>query len=223
MSQPSVYIAKNVKIAVEAIGQCLQANGFTIIGTTPSAQVAIQEIPKLKPTIALIGCELDEGNNLEVIAALQDRLPDTHFVLYTMNGDVLEVIEAFRLGVSGYIHTTTDLDELVRCLGYVLQEKKYLCVHLRQRINSEKEARLEVLALLSEREREILKMVALGKSNKEIAMALFLSTDTINNHRRNIRSKLQFEGGKNILVHYAQDVENYERLRYIREIITSLA
>ena len=213
----TVFIAKNVKIAVEAITTYLSQNEFEIIGTTPNAKVAIDQIKKLHPDIALIGCELDNGTNIEVIQQLQDLKPQTYFVLYTLNGTAPDILEAYQLGVDGYIHTTTTLDELLTCLRWVMKDKKYLCQTLRNNLSNDNSPELVAAKTLSNREREVLTLIAEEKSNKEIAEKLFLSPETVNNHRRNIRQKLQFEGGKTVMKRYAQYVENYYRLQQIRE------
>jgi two-component system, NarL family, nitrate/nitrite response regulator NarL len=210
----TVFIAKNVKIAVEAITDYLQQHEFEVIGTTPDAFEAVTQIKKLKPTIAIIGCELDSGTNLEVIQQLQSMQHETFFVLYTQNGKTSEIFRAYQLGVSGYIHAaTTDLNELLLCMQWVLKGSQYLCNTLREKILAKNTPELLAANQLSEREREVLKLVAEEKSNKEIAELLFLSTETVNNHRRNIRQKLHFEGGKSIMMEYAQNLDRYYRLQ----------
>jgi DNA-binding NarL/FixJ family response regulator len=150
-------------------------------------------------------------NNLKVLENLIIS-PSTKIILYSRNTDLEKTLTAIKKGVMGYLNLDTDLNELITCVKAVINGSKYLC-HITRNdlflLDNQQPAKPIRNNKLSEQENKVLSLVAEGKTNDEIADMLNIASNTVNNHRANIRKKLDLKGGKSILLQYAISQKNY--------------
>ena len=196
---------------VEAIKSALIQEGFEILATAPSLAETSNLLNKFTPDILIIGTELSGMNNLKVLENLIIS-PSTKIILYSRNTDLEKTLTAIKKGVMGYLNLDTDLDELITCVKAVINGSKYLC-HITRNdlflLDNQQPAKPIRNNKLSEQENKVLSLVAEGKTNDEIADMLNIASNTVNNHRANIRKKLDLKGGKSILLQYAISQKNY--------------
>ncbi|MDZ7898745.1 MAG: response regulator transcription factor [Arcicella sp.] len=163
------------------------------------------------PDILIIGAELSGMNNLKVLENLNIS-PSTKIILYSRNTDLEKTLTAIKKGVMGYLNLDTDLDELITCVKAVINGSKYLC-HITRNdlflLDNQQPVKPIRNSKLSDQENKVLSLVAEGKTNDEIADMLNIAPNTVNNHRANIRKKLDLKGGKSILLQYAISQKNY--------------
>jgi two-component system, NarL family, nitrate/nitrite response regulator NarL len=211
VNNTSIIIAKQEKIMVEAIKSALIQEGFEILATAPSLAETSNLLNKFTPDILIIGAELSGMNNLKVLESLIIS-PSTKIILYSRNTDLEKTLTAIKKGVMGYLNLDTDLDELITCVKAVMNGSKYLC-HITRNdlflLDNQQPAKPIRNNKLSEQENKVLSLVAEGKTNDEIADMLNIASNTVNNHRANIRKKLDLKGGKSILLQYAISQKNY--------------
>jgi DNA-binding NarL/FixJ family response regulator len=211
VNNTTIIIAKQEKIMVEAIKNALTQEGFEILATAPSLAETSHLLNKFTPDILIIGAELSGMNNLKVLESLAVS-PSTKIILYSRNTDLEKTLTAIKKGVMGYLNLDTDLTELITCVKAVINGSKYLC-HITRNdlflLDNQQPAKPIRNNKLSEQENKVLSLVAEGKTNDEIADMLNIAPNTVNNHRANIRKKLDLKGGKSILLQYAISQKNY--------------
>jgi DNA-binding NarL/FixJ family response regulator len=211
VNNTTIIIAKQEKIMVEAIKSALIQEGFEILATAPSLAETSNLLNKYTPDILIIGAELSGMNNLKVLENLIIS-PSTKIILYSRNTDLEKTLTAIKKGVMGYLNLDTDLNELITCVKAVMNGSKYLC-HITRNdlflLDNQQPAKPIRNNKLSEQENKVLSLVAEGKTNDEIADMLNIASNTVNNHRANIRKKLDLKGGKSILLQYAISQKNY--------------
>ena len=150
-------------------------------------------------------------NNLKVLENLIIS-PKTKIILYSRSTDLEKTLIAIKKGVMGYLNLDTDLEELITCIKAIINGSKYLC-HITRNdlflLDTQQPIKPIRNNKLSEQENKVLSLVAEGKTNDEIADMLNIASNTVNNHRANIRKKLDLKGGKSILLQYAISQKNY--------------
>jgi DNA-binding NarL/FixJ family response regulator len=208
----TVIIAKQEKITVEVIREALMSEGYDVKATTSSKQETSELLKKYNPDLLILGCELSGMSNMDALKSLTIG-SNTKMIMFTRNSDLEEALLAIKLGVSGYVNVDIDLAELMLCVKAVLNGSKYFCSITRNTLfmldGQQQAARPIKNSKLSDQENRILNLVAEGKTNDEIADNLNIAPNTVNNHRANIRKKLDLKGGKSILLQYAISQKNY--------------
>ena len=211
MNDTTIIIAKQEKIMVEAIKNALIQEDFEVLATASSLADTSNLLHKFTPDILILGSELSGMNNLKVMENLTIS-SSTKIILYSRNTDLERTLTAIKKGVMGYLNLNTDLNELITCVKAVINGSKYLC-HITRNdlflLDTQQPAKPIRNSKLSEQENKVLSLVAEGKTNDEIADMLNIAFNTVNNHRANIRKKLDLKGGKSILLQYAISQKNY--------------
>jgi DNA-binding NarL/FixJ family response regulator len=207
----TIIIAKQEKIMVEAIKTALIQDGFDVKATSASFAETLELLKKHNPDILILGCELSGMSNLKALENLSVN-PSTKVILYTRNTDLEETLTAIKKGVMGYLNTETDLNELLTCVKAVINGSKFLCHVTRNALflmENQQPVKPIKNSKLSDQENRVMSLLAEGKTNDEIADILNIASNTVNNHRANIRKKLDLKGGKSILLQYAISQKNY--------------
>jgi two-component system response regulator NreC len=167
-----------------------------IKGEAEDGQEAIRSVEEHKPDLLLMDLSMPRMGGLEAIRELKARHPRTKILVLTIHGTEEFVLEALEAGASGYVLKDATHDELVLAIKSVLQEKRYLSPDISAKviegyIDGRKTVKSRsVWDSLTLRERQILKLIAEGRKNKEIADILFISVKTVAKHRANIMGKL---------------------------------
>jgi two-component system, NarL family, response regulator NreC len=175
-------------------------------GEAASAREAIFEARSLKPDVILLDVVMPEQSGLEAIPQLVQENPDAKVLVLSMQDEPRYVREAFETGASGYVLKEAADTELVAAIREVAKGGRYVHPELGARLvaaDSEERRRAEEDPL-SEREREVLHLLALGHTNQEIAKQLFISVRTAETHRAHIMRKLRLSSRAE-LVRYALD------------------
>jgi len=158
---------------------------ISVTGTAGSAKEAIQEVLKARPDVVLMDLRMPQMEGVEAIVELR-RIDQNIRVLVLTNYEEDEyVYRAVRAGAMGYLLKNTSQEEIIRAVEMVHQNKRCISPDIASRL-TEALARDE----LSQRELEVLKLVANGLTNKEIAARLFISEKTARNHVANCLLKL---------------------------------
>jgi two-component system, NarL family, response regulator NreC len=174
------------------------------VGEAGSAKEAVFEARTLKPDVILIDVVMPEQSGLDVVPQLVSEHPETKVLVLSMQDDARYVREAFAAGASGYVLKEAADSELVSAIREVARGGRYVHPELGARLVSAEteERRRAEEDPLSDREREVLRMLALGHTNQEIAKQLFISVRTAETHRAHIMQKLRLSSRAE-LVRYA--------------------
>ena len=174
------------------------------VGEAPNAERALYEAIELKPDVVLMDLQMPEKGGIEGMPALLQALPTTKVLVLSMQDEPRYVRAAFEAGASGYVLKEAADSDLVAAVREVAAGGRYVHPTLGARmIEAEAAERRQAQEdPLSEREREVLKLLALGQTNQEIASMLFISVRTAETHRAHIMQKLGLSN-RAALVRYA--------------------
>ena len=164
--------------------------GLEVAGEAGTAEDAVRSIERVRPTLVLMDLEMPGMGGLEGTRRLHDLHPDIPVVVLSMHGEADDVRRAFEAGASGYVLKTAVDDDLIRALRAVSAGERYLHPSLGAVLAQPPRARGGVDEL-SPREREVLRLLALGHTNQEIAQDLYVSVRTVESHRAHIMTKLR--------------------------------
>ena len=175
-------------------------------GEAGSARDAIFRARELEPDVILMDVVMPDGNGLDAIPTLLHEHPETKVLMLSMQDDPQYVRQAFIAGASGYVLKEAADTDVVSAIREVARGGRYVHPELGARLvaaETEERKRAEEDPL-SEREREVLRMLALGHTNQEIAKQLYISVRTAETHRAHIMQKLRLSSRAE-LVRYALD------------------
>lgn len=168
---------------------------FEVVGECADGREAVRVARRLNPEVVVLDVNLGTSSGLDVIAELREIGP--RVVMLSMEDDIAAARRAFERGAQGYVLKDAAADDLADAIRAVLADKMYIHQALAARlVLSEPEDDL------SDRERDVLRLIALGYTNQEIAKQLYLSVRTVEAHRRHILNKLRLETRAD-LVRYA--------------------
>ncbi len=168
---------------------------FEVIGEASTAKEALEQVGRLHPDIVLMDIRLPGTSGIEACEEIIKTYPDTRVVMLTSYAEDEMLFSAIRAGASGYILKQIGGEDLVRALEAVGRGDALLDPAITQRVFQEvrravKEEEASAFANLSQQERHVLLLVSEGKTNREIAKALFLGEGTVRNYVSSILSKL---------------------------------
>ncbi len=177
---------------------------FEVVGEAGNARDAVFEVRSLKPDVILLDIVMPDRSGLEALPDLLNEHAEARVLVLSMQDDPRYVREAFSVGASGYVLKEAADAELVAAIREVAKGGRYVHPELGARLvaaAAEAERRADEDPL-SEREREVLRLLALGHTNQEIAQMLFISVRTAETHRAHIMQKLRLSSRAE-LVRYA--------------------
>ncbi len=191
-------VRAGLKLVLEA------AEGIEPVGEAGSARDAIFEARSLKPDVILLDVLMPDQSGLDVIPTLLKENPDAKILVLSMQDDPHYVREALGAGASGYVLKEAADSEVVAAIREVASGGRYVHPELGARlVDAETEERRRAEDdPLSERESEVLRLLALGHTNQEIAKQLYISVRTAETHRAHIMQKLRLSSRAE-LVRYA--------------------
>jgi two-component system response regulator NreC len=176
------------------------------VAEAPNAERAVYEAIESRPDVVLMDVVMPGKSGIEGTPAVLQAVPSTRVLILSMQDDPRYVREAFEAGASGYVMKEAADAEVVAAVRAVAQGERYLHPALGARLlaaDAEERRRAEDDPL-SEREREVLRLLALGHTNQEIARQLYISVRTAETHRAHIMQKLRLASRAD-LVRYALD------------------
>ena len=186
---PTVVVADDHPAMLEAVSEILERNGFEVVGRAADGRQAIALVEQSKPGIALVDVRMPGLSGIEVAARAAVASPDTAIVFYTAYGDRTLLAEALDVGGRGFVLKEAPLSDLVRAVERVAAGETYVDPVLAGFIVSAGFA--ERVPSLTQREREVLRLLADGLANEEIGRQLHISPETVRTHVRKAMTKLE--------------------------------
>ncbi|MEZ5099151.1 MAG: response regulator transcription factor [Thermoleophilia bacterium] len=183
MSDPvSCLVADDHPAVVEAVCDYLEANGIEIAGRARDGEEAATKIETRKPAVALVDLRMPRLSGIELARRTQRSAPSTSIILYTAFGDRALLTEALDAGARGFVLKEAPLADLMRAVEMVAAGHTYVDPVLAGVLASSEAA--AKLPALTQRERDVLRLLADGLSNEEIGKKLFISPETVRTHVR---------------------------------------
>ena len=183
----TVVVADDHPAMLASIAGILARNGFEVVGQAGDGQQALAQIEATNPDLALVDVRMPRMSGIEVAREAAVVAPDTAIVVYTAYGDLSILSEALDAGVRGFVLKEAPLADLVRALERVVRGEAYIDPVLAGALVN---GRADQVASLTQREREVLRMLADGHSNEEIGKRLHISPETVRTHVRKAMAKL---------------------------------
>lgn len=171
-----------------------------VVGEARTGREAIAEARRLKPDIVVMDVSMPELNGIEGTRQICDELTRTKVIALSMHKDPVYVREILRAGARGYLLKDSEDEDLLKAIRSVFRGEAYLSPAVSDAVLTDYRKHVSnPVDLLTSREREILTMVAEGKTNKEIAQALNLSVYTVESHRGSVMEKLNLHNTGDIV------------------------
>lgn len=191
-----ILIADDHKIVREAIGALLNNElGMEVTGEAEDGRTAVQLARDLQPNVVIMDIEMPNLNGIEATRQIINELPGVKVIALTERSDRRSVLEMLKAGASGYVPKQCPFQELVCAIRNVVSNQTYLSPQVSGTvvegyINGVSRHDDSVYSVLTPREREVLQLIAEGKSTKVTAKELYVSTKTIEWHRSQLMKKL---------------------------------
>jgi DNA-binding NarL/FixJ family response regulator len=183
---------------------------FAIIGEASNGREAIQVADKLKPDLILLDLSMPKMDGTMAIQEIKRRNPKTKILVLTMHNTEDNIVAALQAGADGYLLKDDTHVELLHGIETVLAGRYYLSPGVSKKVikgflaGREKCGPFSPWKTVTRREKEVLKLIAEGYGNKEIAEQLFISVKTVEKHRANLREKLDLHSAS-ALTKYAME------------------
>jgi DNA-binding NarL/FixJ family response regulator len=181
---------KGMRVLLESIPDCI------VIGEADTSEAAIELAIQLQPDLILMDLQMPGGSGLDATREITRMSPHIQILVVTLFEDNDSIFAALRAGARGYILKDTDEEEMIRAIQAVGNGEAIFSPSIANHLmdffsSSRKQIPSDVFPELTNREREILELIAVGESNPSIAESLVISLKTVRNHVSNIYSKLQ--------------------------------
>jgi DNA-binding NarL/FixJ family response regulator len=204
MKRPRVFLADDHCIILQAFRNLLEPD-YEVVGTATDGREMLAKVSKLNPDVVVLDIGMPNLNGLDAARKLRKQLPDVKIVFLTMNEDPDMVTEAFRIGANGYLLKNSDATELYQAIDVVLSGGSYITPQITQGMissfikNPNAENTHRPLTL---RQREVLQLLAEGKTMKEVAAVLFITPRTVAFHKYKMMDDLDLKSNSE-LIQYA--------------------
>ena len=186
-----IYLIDDHPIVRAGLSALLQGAGHSIVGESEDITQALSEVNRLAPDLVMLDLHLAGRSGFEVLAEMQRRQMSSKVIVLSMSDQPRNVAEALRMGAAGYVLKGSASVELVAAVDAVQQGRRYLGEGLTDIAVQGLTSDADRGNTLSPRERQILVMVASGKSSAAIGEELHLSPKTVDTYRSRLMAKLE--------------------------------
>jgi DNA-binding NarL/FixJ family response regulator len=206
-----LLIADDHQVISESLTPALNSQtGITVVAEVNNGRAAVAMTKKLKPDIVIMDIAMPELNGIEATRQIIAQSPAAKVIILSMHADRRYVIGALEAGASGYVTKSCSLKELVAAIRTVYENKKYLSpevssIVIEKSLGRFKENTPASSTALTKREREVLQLLAEGKTVKEIAFDLTVSIKTVHTHRTKVMKKLKVNNISSLIKYAIQE------------------
>ena len=207
----SIVLADDHTILREGLRALLTADAsFEILGEARDGREAVRCVEKLGPDLLLIDLSMPRMSGMDAIREIKKRYPETKIIALTVHKTEEYLLTTLQAGADGYVLKDATHAELITAIKNVMGGKSYLSPGVSEKViegyleGKKSNRSLSSWESLSQREREVLKLIAEGYKNKEIAEDLCISLKTVEKHRANLMKKLDLHNAAALTV-YAMD------------------
>lgn len=183
-----------------------KAEGFAFVGAFPDAESAVANLARAKPNVVLADINLPGQSGIECVRTLKPLLPETQFVMLTIYEDATHIFDALAAGATGYLLKHTPREALIEALLEVHAGGSPMTSNIARKVTQafqQSKQKSKSVDQLSNRENEVLSLLAQGYLYKEIADAMGVTSATVNSYIRRIYEKLQVQSRGQAVAVYA--------------------
>lgn len=211
-----ILLADDHKIMREGLRVLLdRQQDIEVVGEAEEGRTTVRLVRNLSPDVVIMDIEMASLNGIEATRQIVAKTPEVKVIALSVHSDRRFITEMLKAGASAYVLKDCSFEELVQAIRAVMANRIYLSPGIADRVIKDyvrflPHADFSVFSILTEREREVLQLIAEGKNTKEIAFSLHVSVKTIETHRKRIMDKLG--------IHSIAELTKYA----IREGLTSI-
>jgi DNA-binding NarL/FixJ family response regulator len=198
-----ILLAEDHLIVRQGLRALLEREGFTVVGEAADGREAVRMVQQLHPDVAVLDLSMPSLNGIDAAKEILQACPKTKTILLTVHAEDQYVLPAMRAGITGYVLKTKAAADLVQAIHEVSRGMTYLSPGVSGTVVQAYLAKTDLPTdPLSSRERQVLQLIAEGKTTKEVAGVLGVSVKTAESHRTRIMEKLDIHETAS-LVRYA--------------------
>lgn len=177
------------------------AEDIEVMGEAGEGLKILSLIKKEQPAVAILDISMPGPGGLEIVKEIQNEGIETKVILLTMHNDALTAQKAIQSNASGYVLKDDAFEDLLYAIRAVASGRKFISPSISEKILHPGRVRENGDRILTEREQEILRLIALGLTNKKIAEKLSISVKTVDTHRTRILQKLDVHATADLVRH----------------------
>ena len=205
MEKKRILLVDDHQLVLEGFKMIIsKEENFEVVGEAKDGLEAVDLTGELDANLVMMDINLPSINGIEATRKIKAKYPKVKVIILSMNESQEYIVKADQAGADGYLLKSLEKDELVEAINTVLSGGKYHCKALSPELVNliaNKKYKTELNdSLLTNREIDIIKELALGSSSKEIAQKLYISDRTVNTHKTNIYKKLDVKNSVELLV-----------------------
>ena len=199
MTKPRILLADDHRVVTEGL-KAILAEEFELVGIVEDGRAMVDAARKLRPDVIVADISMPHLNGIDALATLKRDNPDVRVVFLTMHRDAAYARRALEAGASGFVLKHSAPAELVMAVRAALLGRTFITPDLAAEVfRTAKDKDADPLAALTPRQREILQLLAEGKSAKEIAAALSLSARTVEFHKYAMMETLRIDNSAELI------------------------
>ena len=204
MTKPRVLLADDHKIVVEGLRSLLQPE-FDLVGTVENGVELVEAAERFRPDVIVTDISMPLLNGIDAVRKLREAGVDAKVVFLTMHPDVVFATRALDAGASAYVLKHSAPDELITAIREALRGGTFISGALRnpalEELRDPTRRHVKLTIELTARQREVLQLIAEGKSAKEIAAILNISSRTVETHKYKIMDELGVKSTAELVQH----------------------
>jgi len=208
MSAVRILVADDHGVVRKGLRLILERHeGFEVVGEAAEGREAAKLAEELSPNIVIMDVGMPQLNGIDATAQITHRNPRVSVIILSMHSDEGYIVRALSAGAKGYLLKESAEEDLIQAVRVVAQGRPFFSPKITQTLLDDYVRQLrqkglqDSYDLLTEREKEVLQLIAEGKSNKEIATILDLSVYTVETHRNNLMQKLSLHSTAEIVLY----------------------
>lgn len=191
--KPRVLLADDHILVIEGL-KALLKDDFDLVGVVNDGRALVESAKELKPDVIITDISMPQMNGLEAVWQIRAADSRARIIVMTMHRDTQLAVEAFRAGASAYLLKVSPGEELIEAIGEVLRGNTWVTPMLpKDAITIQLEAERAERSPLTSRQREVLQLVAEGRTMKEVAAILKISPRTAESHKYEVMQSLGFQ------------------------------
>ncbi|MGQ0616776.1 MAG: response regulator [Acidimicrobiia bacterium] len=186
-------------------------DGIDVVAEAEDGEDAIRKAEESAPDVVLMDVRMPRMSGIEATRAIADAVPTARILMLTVSDEEEDLYEAVKAGATGYLLKEISIEEVANAIRAVVTGQSLISPSMASKLISEfnnlaKQAQQKILVpKLTDRELQVLKLVAQGMSNREVAEELFISENTVKNHVRNILEKLHLHSRMEAVVYAVRE------------------
>lgn len=187
-----IAITDDHPLLLEGLKNIINAHeDFQVVGMYATAADLFKNIGNDEPFVLLLDINLPDANGIDLVKGLKEVHSDLKIIAFSVHNEFAVINSILNEGADAYLQKNASGYEIIAAINDVLVGKRYICEKTQSILNKKTEIGLKQVPKLTRREKEILAFVAKGLTTNQIAESLFISSHTVESHRKNLMEKFQ--------------------------------